>query len=95
MNTEEPTLNAIGKDNWELVSVNTIGKTAPRSSVLERLQVPDVTAGIARELRGHQARLEAEIAALTVTPGRDDCGGVFLWHVLRGWSRGTRYIGAP
>jgi len=40
--------------------------------VLERLEEPDVSPGLAKELRRHQALLEAEIAELTAMPTRDD-----------------------
>jgi len=40
--------------------------------VLDSLKAPDVRPRIAKELRQHQALLEAEIAELTVMPRRDD-----------------------
>jgi len=40
--------------------------------VVERLQDPDVSPGMVKELRKHVAILEAAIARLTARPGSDD-----------------------
>jgi hypothetical protein len=64
--------------------------------VLESLKAPDVSAGLAKELRRHQALLAAEIAELDryAHEGRQvmTVWRVLLWHVL--WCCGHRRTGA-